>query len=421
MAKKKKEGPIVDNETGSLKVKQKKEVQPTGNETKGNVTKVKETMKMKPQVVEETITKVDLNKPPKPEENETKENNPDDQGVVAVADNADAPQKQEEVQPEVETQETPVLEEITKEEINQEVIVEATAEAVEEALTESIETGKPLPENVQKLIDFMEDTGGDLNDYVKLNKDYSDLDNLTLLEEYYVQTKPHLNKEEINFIMEDQFSFDEDVDDQKEIQRKKLALKEQVAGAKDHLDGLKSKYYQDIKAGSKLTTEQQKAINFFDRYNKESEETQKATEVQKSTFLNKTDKVFDDKFKGFEYNVGDKKYRFNVNNVDKVKETQSNINNFVEKFLDENKTMKDAQGYHKSLYTAMNPDTIASHFYEQGKADAMKQSVEKGKNINMDPRQAHAENVNTSGFTARTLNDDSSDFKFKIKNNKFKK
>ena len=408
---KKKEEPVVDNDTGSLKVKEKKEVQPTGNETKGNVTKVKAKMKMKPQVAEETVTKVDLNKPLKPvEENEVKENNTNNEGVAAESKNADTPQEQKEVQPEAETQEAPVLEEVTEEKIEEKA--EEVVVATEEAVKESIETGKPLPENVQKLMDFMEETGGDLNDYVKLNQDYSKLDNQDLLYEYYKSTKPHLNAEEINFLMEDSFSFDEDVDDDKEIRRKKLALKEQVANAKSHLDGQKSKYYSEIKSGSKLTSEQQEAINFYN-------ESQKAAEMEKSAnsnFLNRTNKFFGDKFKGFEYNVGDKNYRYNVNDINKTKETQSDITNFIGKFLDKNGQMADEAGYHKSLFTAMNSDAIAKHFYEQGKADALKESVAESKNINMDPRQELGVNANQSGIKVKVLGESSSDFKFKIKN-----
>ena len=406
MAKKKKEEPIVDTETGSLKVKEAVKTEPTNNETKGDITKVKETMKMKPQAIEETITKVDLSKPPKPEENETKENNPDDQGVVAVADNANAPQKQEEVQPKVETQEDSALEEIT----------EATkvADVASAAIEESMTTGTPLPENVQKLVDFMEDTGGDLNDYVKLNKDYSELDNQDLLQEYYTQTKPHLNAEEISFLMEDQFSYDEDVDDDKDIRRKKLALKEQVADAKTQLEELKSKYYTEIKGGSKLTSEQQKALNFYQESQKQNEYEKGA----KSNFLNRTNKFFGDEFKGFEYNVGEKNYRFNVGDKNKVKESQSDINNFIGKFLDENRQMSDEAGYHKSLFTAMNSDAVAKHFYEQGKADALKQSITESKNIDMNPRQQLNENVNTGGMKVKVLGDTTADFKFKIKNKK---
>jgi len=183
------------------------------------------------------------------------------------------------------------------------------------------------------------------------------------------------------------------------------------------LDGQKSRYYEEIKAGSKLTPEQQKAVNFFNRYNKESEEQQKTLEATKSNFLKKTDKVFNSKFKGFEYNVGDKKYRFNVKDVDKVKSSQDDIGKFIGKFLDENNQMSDAAGYHKALYTATNADAIAKHFYEQGKADAMKTSVAKAKNVNMQPRQAHGE-VNVGGMKVKVLGNNSSDFKFKIKNNK---
>jgi len=360
---------------------------------------------------DDSVIKVDLSKPPTPKEekNETKEDNADDSGVVAESEDTDSPQKQEEVQPEAETQETPVLEEISEEE------VEEIAEEAEEAIKENIETGKPLPENIQKLVDFMEETGGTLEDYVKINQDYSKLDDDSLLREYYRQTKKHLNEEEINFLMEDQFSYSEDEDDERDIRRKKLALKEQVASAKSHLDGQKSKYYEEIKAGSKLTPEQQKAMDFFNRYNKESEENQKIAEASKSTFLKKTDQVFNNNFKGFEYNVGDKKFRFNVKDANKVKETQSDINNFVKKFLNKQNTMEDAKGYHKSLYTAMNADAIAKHFYEQGKADAMKDSVAKAKNVNMNPRQSHGE-VKTGGLKFKVLGDNSSDFKFKIKN-----
>ena len=402
MEKDKKEGPVANDETGKIKVKAKSKKQPDGNETKENVTKVKDKMKMKPQLIEQSITKVDLSKP----EDGVKEKNPINEEVVEVIeDNSTA--KEQEVQLETQTQQAPALEEITDE-------VEEVAEIAQEAIKESMETGTPLPENIQALVDFMDETGGDLNDYVQLNRDYSELDNQDLLHEFYQKTKPHLNNEEIAFLLEDQFSYDEDVDEERDIKRKKLALKEQVASAKSHLDGQKSKYYQDIKMGSKLTSEQQNAINFFDRYNKEEAMREETLNKNTSTFMNKTDQVFNDKFKGFEYNVGDKKFRFNVNDANKVKETQSDINNFVKKFLNNNDAMEDAKGYHKSLFTAMNPDTIASHFYEQGKADAMKDSVANAKNINMDPRGSHGV-VESGGIKVKVLGDNTADFKFKIK------
>ena len=165
-----------------------------------------------------------------------------------------------------------------------------------------------------------------------------------------------------------------------------------------------------------MTQEQQKAIDFFNRYNKESEATRRTVKKNSDIFTQKTNQVFNDKFKGFEYNVGDKKYRFNVNNAEEIKNTQSDLNNFTKKFLDKNSTLNDAMGYHKSLYTAMNADAVAKHFYEQGKADAIKDSVTKSKNVNMNPRQSHTENVNTSGLRVRALDNDGPDFKFKIKN-----
>jgi len=367
---------------------------------------------------DDNVIKVDLSKPPTPKEDEVTEkvaeDNADNDRVVELVEDADTTEKQEEIQSEAETQETPVLEEVTEEEVKEKV--EDLAEQAQEAMLESAETGKALPENLQKVVDFMEDTGGTLEDYVRLNQDYSSYDDMTVLREYYKQTKSHLTDDEISFLMEDSFSYDEEIDEERDIKKKKIALKEQVANAKSHLDGQKSKYYEEVKAGSRLTAEQQKAVNFFNRYNKESEETQKIAEKQTNTFKLKTKEVFNDKFKGFEYNVGDKRYRFNVKNANEVKETQGDINNFVKKFLNENNEMSDAKGYHKSLFTAMNPDAIANHFYEQGKADAMKDSVAKAKNVSMDPRQSFS-NDNTSGPKVRVLNDDTSPtFKFKIKN-----
>ena len=366
---------------------------------------------------DDSVIKIDLSKPPTPKEekNEVKEDNTDDSGVVAESENAEPAEKQEEVQPEAEAQETSTLEEITEESTEQEVT--EVEEKVEEAIAEAEATGKPLPENIQKLVDFIEETGGDINDYVRLNQDYTKLDDNDVLYEYYKQTKPHLTNEEINFLMEDTFQIDEEEDTDREIKRKKLALKEQVANARAHLDGQKSKYYEEIKAGSKLTNEQQKAMDFFNRYNKESEEQKKVLEKTQSNFLKKTDQVFNSKFKGFEYNVGEKKYRFNVKDVNEVKNSQDDIGKFIGKFLDENNQMSDAKGYHKALYTAMNSDAIAKHFYEQGKADAMKDSVAKAKNINMEPRQKHG-TVDVGGLKVRVLGDNSSDFKFKIKNKK---
>ena len=384
--------------------------------------KVKRKPSMKRKVIDDII-KVDLSKPK--EEKEEKNVVEEEQQPVAEEPKETVGEQNPESEPEQKSKEQvsedgedSVLSEITEEE--EKVIEEKTedlTEKVEEAVKEQEKTGVELPDNIQKVVDFMNETGGSLEDYVKINQDYSKLDDDFLLREYYRQTKPHLTGEEINFLIEDSFSYDEEVDEDRDIKRKKLALKEQVAGAKVHLDGLKSKYYEEIKMGSKLAPEQQKAVDFFNRYNKETEESQKLADKQKSSFLNETNQVFNDQFKGFDYDVGDKKYRFNVKEASKVKESQSDISNFIGKFLDKNNQISDAKGYHKSLFTAMNPDAIAKHFYEQGKADAIKSSVTKSKNINMGSRQSHNE-IEAGGMKVKVLGDDSNSFKFKLKNKK---
>lgn len=365
---------------------------------KENITKAK----VKP---EDGVYKVDLSKPPN-KEVELKEDKTEEEVVVV---NEEPKVEQEEVVESKEEKEQPVLQEVTEEEL---------VEEIEEAVTEAESTGKPLPEKIEKLIKFMDETGGDLNDYVNLNRDISKMDDSDILDEYYRSTKPHLSAEERNFMLEENFGYDGEVEDEKTIRRKKIALKEQVAEAKAHLDRQKSKYYEDIKAGSKLTDEQQKAINFFNRYNKETQEQKKRSEASKKKFRQRTEGVFNKDFKGFDYQVGDKKFRFNVKDIEKVKETQSDLNNFVNKFVGKGEdTIEDAAGYHKSLFTAMNADAIAKHFYEQGKADGIKDRIAKDKNINLDPRKTHGE-TEVGGVKYRVLGETARDFKFKINKKK---
>ena len=386
-----------DNKVEEPKVEETKVKKPK-NETKDNVTKVKIE---KPK---ETITKVDLSKPPVKDE-EVKEKPVEEEVVVVNAE----PEVKEVVE-EKQQEEAPIIQEVTNEEVTK------VEQEVQEAVVEAQQTGRPLPEKVEKLISFMEETGGDLKDYVELNRDVSKMDDSDVLDEYYRKTKSHLTPEERGFLLQDSFGYDEEEDDPKDIKKKKIALKEQVAEARAHLDRQKSKYYEEIKAGSRLTEDQQKAINFFNRYNKETEQQNKLNEATKQAFLKKTENVFNNDFKGFDYQVGDKKFRFNVKDVDKVKQTQSDLNNFVNKFVGkDNRTLEDANGYHKSLYTAMNADTIAKHFYEQGKADAIKDQIAKDKNIDTNPRQTHGE-VKAGGLKVRVLGQSSSD----IKNRSFK-
>ena len=321
--------------------------------------------------------------------------------------------------------EAPVLEEITDDETDttNETGVDGSTEDADpapeqEEILQEEEAQAPsvdLPENIQSLIKFMNETGGSIEDYARLNADYSNVDDNTLLVEYYKQTKPHLSYEEVQFLMEDKFSIDEELDNDKDVRRKKLALKEEVANAKNFLTSLKDKYYEEVKLGSKLLPEQQKAIDFFNRYNKEQQSANELAAKQEKHFSMESNKVFNQNFKGFNFNVGDKKFRFNVKDVNKVK--NQNLTNVFEKYVNEDKLLTNSNDFHKSLFVASNPDAIANHFYEQGKADAIKQMSADAKNINMDPRKTADGTVDAGGIKVRAISgDDNSKLKFKLKN-----
>ena len=300
---------------------------------------------------------------------------------------------------------------------------EAEVQVIEE-ITEDVkekEKEKPqliktpeLPENVEKLVTFMNETGGTVEDYVELNKDYSKLDNDQLLKEYLRKNKPHLDNDDIELIMED-YKIDEDLDEEKEIRKKKLAYKEAVANAKKDLENKKSQYYAEIKNRPGVTQEQQKAVDFFNRYNKQQETIKQSQEA----FKEKTNNLFQTDFKGFDYNVGDKKFRYKVKDPVKVAESQSNLKNFTDKFVDKEGNISDTAGYHKALYAAMNTDKLASHFYEQGKADGIKNLVQQSKNPSAEaPRQVASGDVFVGGFKVKAVSGADSS-KLKIKKRKF--
>ena len=307
-----------------------------------------------------------------------------------------------------------VIEEVSPiQEITDEEVKEVKQE-IKEAIRDKEVLGKALPENVEKLVTFMEETGGSLQDYVALNKDYSKLNSSEVLKEYYLKSKPHLELDEIAFLMEDNFKFDEDVDEEREIRKKKLAFKEEVAKAKQYLEGSKSKYYDEIKLRPGVTQEQQQALSFYDQYKAQQEKAQQ----QHGDFRDRTKKLFNQDFKGFDFNVGEKKFRYGVKNPDKVAETQVDVQNFVSKYLDKDGNMVDPAGYHKAMYAAMNSDKIAHHFYEQGRADGIKNVITNSKNPTSDkPRQAAGE-VFIGGMKVKSISGlDSS--KLKIRTKKF--
>ena len=297
-------------------------------------------------------------------------------------------------------------------------VTEAEVKQVEKEVTKAIQDerilGKKLPENIEKLVSFMEETGGTIEDYTRLNADYSSVDENTLLKEYYKKAKPHLNEEEIGFIMEDNFSFDEDLDEERDVRKKKLAKKEEIAKAKNFLEETKKKYYDEIKLRPGVTQDQQKAMDFFNRYNKQQE----TAEQQHAKFKESTKELFSNDFEGFDIKVGETNYKYNIQNKDKVAENQSNINNLVGKFLDTEGNVIDTKGYHKAMYAADNVDRIAAHFYEQGKADAIKDVVTKSKNpVDSQARKSQGE-VFINGMKVKAISGADST-KLKIKTRKF--
>ena len=286
-------------------------------------------------------------------------------------------------------------------------IQKETAVNIEPAVSE-------LPEGVNKLLKFMEETGGDVQDYARLNADYSAVDNTTLIKEYYKQTKPHLDSEDVSLLLED-FSYDAELDEDRDIRKKKLAFKEEVAKAKNFLEDTKSKYYEEIKLRPGITQEQQKATDFFNRY---QQEEQRNIQV-KENFNNTTDNYFSNDFKGFDFKLGDKSFRYGVKDPSTVANKQKNITDFIGTFLNEKGEMKDPAGYHKAIYAARNADTMATHFYEQGKTDAIKEQLAKSKNITTEVRPTSTGEITFGGMKVKAISGvDSS--KLKIKNTKFK-
>lgn len=345
------------------------------------------------------VTKVEIKKEDAVQTQETDDSNAI---VEKPEDSGDSKEVVEELRATEEAVESP-LTLVDEEEVNE------TVQAVEKAVEKAEQTGKPLPENIEKLVSFMEETGGTVADYVRLNADYSNVDNNTLVREYYKQTRPHLDHEDVSLLLED-FDYDEELDEDKDIRKKKIAFKEEVGKAKSFLEGLKGKYYDEIKLRPGVTREQQEAVDFFNRYSEEQVQAKKVNE----DFLNKTSSYFSNDFKGFDFNVGNKKFRYGVKNPDQVAKEQNDISNFIKTFLNDKGEVVDAPGYHKAIYAAKNVDTIANHFYEQGKADAVKDVMAKSKNISTEPRQSAQGEVFVNGLKVKAISGvDSSKLKVK--------
>ncbi len=353
------------------------------------------------------VTKVELNKK---EEDAVQESSA---GIV------DADKQTEDVEKVEERTSEPKLEESTQESKEEVVIEETVKEEAKElqkeaqdAIRDEKVSGTQLPENIEKLVNFMSETGGTVEDYVTLNKDYSKYDDKLLVREYYKKTRPHLTDEEVTFVMEDNFAFDEEADEERFVRKQKLAYKEEVAKAKNFLEQMKSKYYDEIKLRPSVTNEQKKAMDFFQRYNKEQETLTQA----RSEFLNKTKTFFTNEFEGFNFEVGEKRFKYKINNPSAMIDTQSDVGKIISKYTDDTGNIVDLNGYHKALYAARNVDKLAEHFYEQGKADATRDIVAKSKNINQDPKPIAAGETLPNGWKIRAISGvDSSKLKIKKK------
>ena len=332
------------------------------------------------------IIKVDLSQPKEKQKDaipkrETKKVDVDQQagdGKEVGSGGTDKPIVNVEKQPETVTDEKPIIEEVIEEPVKEEEIIEIGEKMdapVKQDISDPINPNMELPENIEKLVDFMKETGGTVEDYVRLNADYSNIDNDTLLKEYYKNTKSHLDSEEIKFMIEDNFS------------------------------------YQEIKLRPGVTQEQKKATDFFNRYN----EGQDVVKQQHEDFKSNTKNYFTNEFKGFDFQVGDKKFRYGVKNVDDVADKQSNISNTIKKFLNDTGGVVDVQGYHKAIYAADNADSIAQHFYEQGKSDAVREISAKSNNITTaEPRSAAPGDIKVGGYRIKSVSGlDSSKLKIK--------
>tara|TARA_R100001198_G_scaffold94290_1_gene77171 strand:- start:767 stop:1957 length:1191 start_codon:yes stop_codon:yes gene_type:complete len=387
---------------GEFKLKSKKKKTPKKLSKSNEVTKVDLT---KPEAQGEVIPDVIKVEIPKEDAVQTQETDDSNAVIEEPKDSGDSKEVVEEIRTAEETVESPI--EIIEE-------VGEVEKELKEAIRDEKVLGKQLPENIEKLVSFMEETGGNVEDYVRLNADYSSVDDTTLLKEYYKKEKPYLDNSDIDLLLED-FQYDEDLDEDRDIRKKKLAFKEEVAKAKNFLESTKEKYYADIKLRSNVNPDAQKAMDFFNRYNKQQEQA----EENRKVFQKNTKKLFTNDFEGFDISVGQKKYRYKIQNADGIADKQSDINNLIGKFLDKNGSVSDYKGYHKAMYAAENVDRIAAHFYEQGKADAVKGVIDNSKNLSdKTARPSSNGDVFLNGFKVKAISGADST-KLKVKTKKF--
>ena len=371
-------------------------------------------------VNEEVDFKVDLSKPPVAEENIEQQDAVQEQesNEGMLRDSEQSEETGQEAQ--VELQEVGEKDEKSvapsREEIINQFLTDKYKISVDDLdnVLSNKNTPQELPEEVEKYLQYKQETKRGLKDFIKANEDVSEYDESVLLREYYRQSNPELDESDINYIIEDKFSIDENVDNEKDVKRKSLEKKQELHKAKQYFEQMRDKYKAPLESSSEALPEDvRKAVEFYKQYNDESTREQEVVQSQRKTFEQKTSELFTDKFEGFEFNVGEKSLRYKPKDVNEVVQAQSDLNNFISRFVDEKGYLKDAKQYHTALNMAMNPQAYAKFFYEQGKADAVNEVVKDGKNINMNVRA----NVDSSkpGPKFRVMNDNDYGSGLKIK------
>ena len=264
-----------------------------------------------------------------------------------------------------------------------------------------------MPEDEAAYMKYKKETGRGFEDFLKLKKDFDTMDSDQLLKEYLSSTQEGLDDDDIDTLLDD-YRYDEDLDDESTIKKVKIAKKKVIAEAKKFFTVQKEKYKMPLESSSAgLSPEEQEEYTSYKQYTKQAKTIEEENNRKRQWFNQKTDEVFGNEFKGFEFNINNKKLSFAPGDAAELKKNQATPANFINKFLDENGLIKDAAGYHRSLAIAMNPERFAKFFYEQGQSDAIEGTMKGIKNINMSERKSSEASVSPSGMQVKAVNPDS--------------
>lgn len=283
-------------------------------------------------------------------------------------------------------------------------------------LFEEREANEDLPEDVKKYFEYKKATGRGIEDFYKLQRDYGAMDDDTVLADYLSIQEEGLDEIDIQDLMEDKYGYDEDLDDERDIKKKKLAKKRELAKARKFFSEQRDQYQIPLESsGGQLSEEQQQNLSAYQKYIEDSKTIEEQNRKRYSYFLDRTKEVFNSEFKGFEFSVGDQSFNYKPGTSEELLNKQSDVNNFVGKYLDSDGLIADPKGYHKALSVAMNPDKFAQYFFDQGMAAAVDNVTRKSKNINMDIRSTPQKNTNKDGLKIRAVGNQSSGRGLKIK------